>query len=66
METLREHRTLVIVVVLLVILYLLWNTEVVMSVRHSATNQWSSMGTFGKAVVVLVIVALAYYLYTRE
>ena len=66
METLREHRNLVILVVLLVILYLLWNTEVVSNVRHSATNQWATMGTFGKVVLVLVVVALAYYLYNRE
>lgn len=66
MEILKENRTLVIILVLLVIAYLLWNTEVVGGVRSKVMGQWNSMGTLGKVVAVLVIVGVAYYLYNRE
>lgn len=66
MELLKENRTLVIVVALLVLAYLLWDVEVVRNTRLAVTNQWASMGTVGKVAAALVVLAIAYYLWTRE
>ena len=66
MEFLKENRTVVIVVVLLVLAYLLWDAEVVRNVRFSVSNQWNSMGQVGKVVAVLVLAAAVYYLYSMN
>ena len=59
-DFLRENRTLVIIVALLVIAYLLWDVEVVKKVRTSVMGQWNNLGMVAKVIIALVLAYIVY------
>ena len=66
MEFLKENRNIVILIAVVVIGYLLLQTEMFKSFGNSVMAQWNSMSNTMKLLAVLVIVAVAYYLWTRN
>lgn len=66
MEWLKENRNIVIIIAIIVIGYLLLKTHFFGNLYEQSMMQWTMMGNFGKLLIVLIIVGIAYYYYTKE
>ena len=66
MDFLRENKNIVIVIALLVIGYLLYQSETFQGLLVNLRVQWNTLSTTMKAVLGLVVVGIAYYLWNKQ
>jgi hypothetical protein len=66
MEFLKENRNIIILVALIVIGYLLFQTNTIKNLMMSLSIKWNQLSNFMKLVVILIIIAICYYLYNNS
>lgn len=66
MEFLKENRNIVILIAIIVIGYLLLQTEAIKKLMNSLSIRWNSLSTMMKIILVLIVVYIAYYLYNNS
>ena len=66
MEFLKENRNIIILIAIIAICYLLFQSEQVKKLFKSVTDQWKSLSPIMKLVVVLIVVALLYNMYDKN
>lgn len=66
MEFLVENRNIIILIMIVIIGYLLYNNESVQNLMQHIQLQWITMNNLNKIIVILIILALAYRLWCYE
>ena len=63
MDTFRDHRTLIIVILLIVIAYLLLKPTTLADLNYP--GQWNSWGPSGQLISIIIIILIIFYFYNR-
>lgn len=61
MDFLKENKNIIIIIGLIVIAYLLFQTNFFRTVKRDLMVYWYTMSNAMKLVILLVIIAIAYY-----
>lgn len=66
MEFVREHKTLIVIIVCIVIAYLLWQSYTVKSAVYNLYDKWLGLSGFVKILIVLILLGAVYYLFKNN
>lgn len=66
MAFLEENRTVIIIIAVIVIAYLLLQTDMFQSLLMNLRMQWAGFSDIVKLIIVILVIWLVYYLLTKD
>ena len=66
MAFLEENRTVIIIIAIIVIGYLLLQTDIFQNLLMTLRMQWAGFSDIVKLIIVLLVIWLVYYLLTKN
>jgi len=66
MEVLVENRNIIIFFMMLIIGYLLYNTDFIQDLIQHIRLQWSTMNNLNRIIVVIIVLTFAYRLWNSD
>jgi len=66
MDFLKENRNIVILIALLVIGYLLFQSDTFKEIFINLRLQWEILSNVTKLIIIFAVIGISYYLWTKE
>jgi len=66
MEFLKENRNIIILIAIIAIGYLFFQTDLFKNLFNTISFQWNNLSTMMKGIVILIVIVLIYNMYDRS